>query len=414
MSYIDRSSTFFIPGRKGLTPADQNSFAERFPRFVNREGGLFYHNGFTTTYHITRAKHEKAVIAMLAGYSLQEAVGKEEKRQLNEAGYSTIEMGFIETAGRKHFMPLQEMLCREFLTNPESPVHRLLRPGLPYYLAAHSTSGVIALKLLHEEKTRGFLKNTFTGAAYLAPFFDVPYASREHSLSIAGKRPIHALWEHYTSRNPDARIEDLLVSRAYLRLKSLINPSKRTAEKQEELEEEGDTNISKPTCRQIREIQAYTKRVIDNFSPEHASALPSVVVTSVSDPFTCYKTTQHIATRMMNADFKLAQGSAHSPLKGQPELLEYFIRRADACIASRQTAPEENAQLTNSAYAPSGEQLFSGWDELSYRFSLALQRGAGSLNTATGLLQRLGRSRVGNPEMRRQAEGDSLHTSHAL
>lgn len=319
MGHVSAESTFYLPGFKGLGPVEAEHLDTRFPEVKNLQSGVFLHNDLHTNYYVSRAPREKAVVAGITGIHAQSVLHPDQIKSMNDAGITFIWMALPMLVKGKKFMQDAEDLSRAFLTSPQSPFHNLRYPDIPCYVATHSTGGAIMLKLLHEDNTRRRLTAIFSGAAYVAPFLDVPFASRDHSLSIRGIRPLHYIFERFSERNSESTVKTLRAVKAYLAL---------TARHENFMSKPEDLS---PTFGQIREIQAYSRAVIDNFDARHAGALSSVVMAGKSDRFTCYRTTRAIAERM-DADFYLATGAGHDPLKDRPELVHVFIEKVGECI----------------------------------------------------------------------------------
>ncbi len=326
MGYASKIPTLYTPGTSGFSDFERDFIEEYFPEVKEIETGIFIHGRIHTNYYVSRAPNEKAVVAGITGIHSQSVLHVEQIKELNDAGITFIWMALPYLEQGKKFMPDAEDLSRAFLTSPNSPLHALRSQDIPCYAATHSTGGAIFLKLLHEDSTRRRLKNIFSGAAFVAPFLDVPFASRDHSLSIRGIRPLYALYERFSEHNSESTVDKLRAVQIYL---ALTAKHENFTKKQK--------NLS-PTFGQIREIQAYSRSMIDNFVPEHASALNSVVMAGKSDRFTCFRTTRAVAEKM-GADFYLATGAGHDPLKDRPELLKVFIDKIGECIRQYEEEP---------------------------------------------------------------------------
>ncbi len=366
MGHVSSNSTLYLPGLQNIFPAEQAFVERRFPEVTGLQSGVFLHNGLHTYYYVSKASSEKAVVAGITGIHTQSVLHKDQIKELNDAGITFIWMALPILVKGKKFMQDAEDLTRAFLTSHQSPLHALRTMDIPCYVATHSTGGAILLKLLHEENTRRRLAATFSGAAYVAPFLDVPFASRDHSLNIRGIRPFYSLFEHFSARNSESAVNTLRSVKAYLAL---------TARHENFMGKPADLS---PTFGQIREIQAYSRAMIDGFRPEHAGALNSVVMAGKKDRFTCYKTTRAIA-ESMGADFYLAACAGHDPLKDRPELVKVFIDKVTECTLKFR---ESRATELVAWHTPAFETipLPPYREPLGHRARVALQSSARLLN----------------------------------
>lgn len=372
MGQVSTTSTFYLPGFKGLTPSEAAFIDTRFPETKNLQSGVFFHGDLHTNYYVSRAPREKAVVAGITGIHAQSVLHPDQIKKLNDAGITFIWMALPTLVKGQKFMQDAEDLARAFLTLSSSPFHNLRDRDIPCYVATHSTGGPIMLKLLHEDNTRRRLTAIFSGAAYVAPFLDVPFASRDHSLSIRGIRPLHYIFERFSQHNSESTVKTLRAVKAYLAL---------TARHENFMSKPDDLS---PTFGQIREIQAYSRAVIDSFNPEHAGALSSVVMAGKSDRFTCYKTTQAVA-KEMGADFYLAKGAGHDPLKDRPELVNVFVEKVGECI--QRYEDRKNQEIVPWQQLPMETIPLPPYTEpLGHRARLALQGGAGFLYAAASFL----------------------------
>jgi alpha-beta hydrolase superfamily lysophospholipase len=358
----------YMPGVKGLSPQERAFLEKHHPHLSKTEGGTFFHSDLHTCYHISRAAKEKAVVIGLSGLNTEQLMAPRDIKRLNDNGITLIWMSLPRPAVGKPFMQNFEELSRAFLTSRSSPVFGLFANDVPSFLAAHSTGGTILLKLMQEQDTRRKLSATFFGAAYVAPFLDVPFASDEHSFKIGSFRPLYWLFEKYADKHSNERVTDLPVVKKYLKLMKKGRDFLHTP-----------TDTS-PTLGQIREIQAYSRAMRKTFDPKAAGALRSVFMAGASDPFTCFKTTKSFVEKIPGANFEPAYGAGHDPIYDRPELLQKFIDHLNGCITLREQrrSKHESAHLDA---PPQGTETPRDDMTLRDRARFALQSRASALNT---------------------------------
>lgn len=376
MGYVPTIDAFYVPGIKGFSKLERDYLDKYHPSAANTEGGSFFFDDLRTNYYISRSSKEKAVVIGLGGLNSQQLLNPDQVKRMNDNGITLIWMTLPRPTADKPFMQDFEKLCRGFLTSRSSPIFGLTVNDVPFFLATHSTSGAILLKLMHETETRRKLSATFFGAAYVAPFLDVPFASDEQSFKIGNFRPLHWLFEKYADSHKNDRVTDLPIVKRYLTLME---------KGQDFLNTSADTS---PTFGQIREIQAYSRAMRKNFDPRAASALRSVFMAGDNDPFTCYKTTKHLAQKIPGATFELAHGAGHDPVYDHPEFLKILIDRLNDCVAIHE---ERHSQYIATPYdfAPLyGTETFDDLikPSLRDRARLALKSSTGALNTLTSFL----------------------------
>lgn len=371
MSSTVSIDAFYMPGIKGISSQERDFLQKYHPHLSNTDGGSFFHNDLRTYYHIARAPREKALVIGLAGLNTQQLMHPRETQRLNENGITLIWMALPHAPIGKPFMQDFERVSRAFLTSESSPIFGLIKNDVPCFLAAHSTGGTILLKLMQEQDTRKKLSSTFFGAAYVAPFLDVPFASDEESFKIGPFRPLHWLFEKYVDKHPDDRVIDLPVVKKYLTLMK---------KGREFLNTPADTC---PTLGQIREIQAYSRAMRKDFDPKAAGALRSVFMAGVNDPFTCFKTTRNFVDKIPGANFEPAYKAGHDPIYDRPELLQKFIDHLNGCVTFHE---QRRLKHRPSSVEPESVQAGNSPDDsinptLRDRARLALQSRASTLNT---------------------------------
>jgi alpha-beta hydrolase superfamily lysophospholipase len=363
---------YYTPGMKGISPQERVFLEEHHPHLSKTEGGTFFHDDLHTCYHISRADKEKAVVIGLSGLNTEQLMTPRDTQRLNDNGITLIWMTLPRPHVGRPFMQDFEKLSRAFLTSPSSPVFGLLSNDVPFFLAAHSTGGTILLKLMQEQDTRRKLSAAFLGAAYVAPFLDVPFASDEHSFKIGSFRPLYWLFEKYADKHSNERVIDLPIVKRYLKLmkkgRDFLNTPIDTC----------------PTLGQIREIQAYSRTMRKTFDPKAAGTLRSVFMAGASDPFTCFKTTKSFVEKIPGANFEPAYKAGHDPIFDRPELLQKFIDHLNSCTSAYEQRRGKRVALHLNPALPheiSDDALKTSG--LRDRARLALQRRASALDTFT-------------------------------
>ena len=167
---------------------------------------------------------------------------------------------------------------------------------------------------------------------------------------------------------------------------------------------EGDRRT--PTYGQILEDQyagrKYYTRLNKVEKPQ--TSIPTTIVASNDDPFSCTKTTENKIATPLQADFREAEG-LHNPLSEDTETLEYSINQITPYLLD---TPIRNEAIER---APSRWSLFTSSSNLCRS---AGQSAAGFLNAAAGFTQGAFRSSVGNAEMGREPEGRAGDASNAF
>ncbi len=362
MGYRDSSATFFLPGIKGVVQEDRDFLARNFPHATGVEGGVFVHDALRTNYSIHPAKNQKRIILGLSGANALFPLNLHEIKDLNKQGNTLICLALHKIGAG--FMEKSESLVRAFLTHPNSPAHIHIQNNIPTYIVSHSSSGPILVKLYGEDDTGRTLRSRFNGAAFIAPIFDVPFASRDHSYKVGDGQPLRAFFEWYADRKTSTVITDRRLVKPYLAI---------AGGKESFVHKLGGFGM---TLGHVRDIQKYSWDVMDNFNPRHIQNVPSIVMAGNSDCCTCWKTSRDMATKM-GSDFYFIPGGGHDLIKTHPELLNIFTDKADTIEKARAKA---QAPIS---FAPAlrDEELISFIDVLRDRASLALQSGTRFSNT---------------------------------
>ncbi|PZO81286.1 MAG: hypothetical protein DI626_10980 [Micavibrio aeruginosavorus] len=370
MGNRDLSSTFFLPGIKGVVREDIDYIARNFPDAANSQGGVFFHEGLRTSYSIHPAKNQKRIIIGLSGANALFPLNLREINSLNNEGNTMICIALHKIG--PDFMKKSEDLIRAFLTHPVSPAYTHIQNRVPTYIVSHSSSGPILLKLYGEKDTGRLLRTRFNGAAFIAPIFDVPFASRDHSYKVGVRQPLRSIFEWYADRKPDMPLTDRRLVKAYLSL---------TAGEESFVGKLGNFGM---TLGHVRQIQKYSWDVMDNFKPSSMDNIPSVVMAGDADSCTCWKTSRDMAGKM-NADFHLIPDGGHDLIKTHPELLRVFTGKADMIEKTRGEARVPISYMPLPYTYGKKDDPISLADVLRDRAGLALKSSTRFLNTAAGL-----------------------------
>lgn len=370
MDCRNSSATFFLPGIKGVVQEERDFLARNFPYAAGVEGGVFVHDGLRTNYTIHPAKNQKRIILGLSGANAIFPLNLPEIRTLNKQGNTLICLALHKIG--PGFMQKSESLVRAFLTHNNSPAHLHIQNNIPTYIVSHSSSGPILVKLYGEEGTGRTLRSRFNGAAFIAPIFDVPFASRDHSYKVGDAQPLRAFFEWYADRKTDTIITNRKLVRPYLAF---------AAGKESFIHKLGVFGM---TLGHVRNIQKYSWDVMDNFNPQHMKDVPSIVMAGNSDACTCWQTSRDMADKM-KSDFHLVPGGGHDLVKTHPELLNVFTAKADSIEKTRGDARVPVSYIAAPIARP-GDDLISFADVLGNRARLALQGSARLMNTAASFL----------------------------
>lgn len=339
--------------------------------------GTFVHNNTQTFYFISRAPVERAIAIGAAGLNSLHLLSVEETEKLNNAGISVVWMSLPPPKRHDNIDLKATNLMRAFLTSPRSPAHMLFPSDVPRYLATHSTSGRIALQLLHEDKTRWTLKSIFSGAVYIAPYLDT--ANSAMLLNPIKSQIFSAFAQLCANYTP----HETIAGRSYMAVMG----------RHENYSKNGDNKESPLTYRQILELQDSSRKLLANFNPVAASIIPSVFLTGDKDPFACHKTTTIIARRM-GAEIITAQGAGHYPLKKDPTLIDFFIEKVSDCATRHAREKAQSPQFSEDEFFARHAQLakptqttFDFTQKLRNSAGYALERTTSTLNSLTSILQ---------------------------
>jgi hypothetical protein len=134
-------------------------------------------------------------------------------------------------------------------------------------------------------------------------------------------------------------------------------------------------------------LQNASRKLMDEFNPKAAAAIPSIFLIGDRDPFACNRTTEHFA-RSMGADIAIANGAGHYPMKDAPEILEQFIRRVNICVNEQKKIEYITAQqFWDMQSRPAAQPTISAVDSPLGGFRGALQGVTGFLNPPARILQ---------------------------
>lgn len=380
MSGSALQQTFFVPGIPFLAAAEEARYTALFPATSQWEKGLFSTNNLHTTYYVSRAKKEKALIVGCGGFSTHYLFDPEQIEDLNKAGISIIWMVLPDVKRRTGFMPEYDELVRDFLISQRSPVHRIFPPNISKCLATFSTSGQIVLRQMHHPETNRRLHHLYCGAVHISTFIDTANASYE-----SGGWVNRLAFNAYANRHLNNLPSETPLGRAFIRRRAQSEPFKDRA-----------GNLS-PTYAQILEIQKWGRSLAANFNPKAAGALPSLFIMSKEDPFACTQTVFTMAAQM--GARMVTQGLGHDPIRTAPAIMNHIVSHVfRACAVREGFLPDYVSSVSNieNDSAPFSVRI----ENLSDRASLALQRGAGLLYATTGFFQGTLRRGIGNAEMR--------------
>lgn len=170
-----------------------------------------------------------------------------------------------------------------------------------------------------------------------------------------------------------------------------------------------ESDFRTPTYGQILEDQnvgrKFTARLSKSVNPQ--TALPTSIVASENDPFSCTKTTHNDIAKPLQANFYKAEG-LHNPNTEDPLCLQHSINQMLPYLLDKPLAiPTEK---TTPKTKPSRWSLITSGD----RFTSALQASTSLLNPLTRGLKGFFGGRVGDSEMGAEAERRTVNGGNTL
>ncbi len=328
--------SYFIP--------DISKPSHAHPRAATWDKGIFVTPTTATPYFVSKAPNEKAIVVGATGLNTLHLMNPPEVQELNDAGISVVWVALPKPKRGFNVNDAAVTVVREFFTSPASPAHVLFPTPAPRFLATHSTSGRILLELMHDDQVAKKLKHHFAGAVYVAPYLDTANGSR--MFDKKNDKRFSSFAQKYADLTP----HETVAGRTYMAIKARtegfrLSSNQTTATDGAVAQEKIHTLIIKAikklvmspkhdtemTYGQILQLQSASRRLMDEFNPSAAAAIPSIFLIGEKDPFACHRTTEHFA-RQMGANIVTAKGAGHYPMKDAPDLLGNFIRRVDVCV----------------------------------------------------------------------------------
>lgn len=383
MSYLPPSIDFFLPP---VRPRQQetnstslyNAAAARVGKF---ETGVFLHEGRMAPFFVSRAQHERNVVAGITGMNVTDVLEPEDLQKINDRGTTFIWIPLPKPVKGAPINEPAKDIVRAFLTSKNSPAHVLFPHHLPKFIATHSTSGRIVLDLLHEQDTQRKLSHIFAGAVYASPYLDT--ANSSMTFNPNKDRIFQAFAQHYKDCTPhETRLGRLYMSRA----------AKNESYK--------DTKDAGMAYSHILELQNAGRSLLKNFNAQAASSIPSIIVIGDQDPFACPKTTDLISKKM-GIEPIVVKGGQHYPFRQDSYALMRVIETLDTWTRQYEQQRQSIQYISSEEYLARGraramieqeidaellpplhENIFKS---LGDRLGTALQRSASFLNPAAGI-----------------------------
>lgn len=331
--------SYFIP--------DISKPSHAHPRAATWGKGIFVTPSTATPYFVSKAPNEKAIVVGATGLNTLHLMNPHEVQELNDAGISVVWVALPKPKRGFNVNDAAVTVVREFFTSPASPAHVLFPTPAPRFLATHSTSGRILLELLNDEPVARKLCHRFSGAVYVAPYLDTANGSRMHN------RKMDLVFQAFAQRYSGFTPHETMVGRTYMAIKASTEGFRLSATHHNQAEEAPEqismhsavlkkiqSYLASPkhdtemTYGQILQLQSASRKLMDEFNPSAAAAVPSIFLIGNKDPFACHRTTEHFA-RKMGAEIITAKGAGHYPMKDAPDLLGNFIRRVDVCVREK-------------------------------------------------------------------------------
>ncbi len=368
----------FVQGVTSFSAREREVHARKNQTPPHWQQGVFVHNQLSTPYFLSRAQTERAIVIGSAGLNSLHLLSEPEVRQLNDAGVSVVWMALPLPSRHDNIDQKATDLMRAFLTSPRSPAHMLFHSDVPRYLATHSTSGRIALQLLHEEETHKKLRQIFSGAVYVTPYLDTANSSMQFN-------PVkNQIFSSFAKSFSNYAPHETIAGRTYMGIMG----------RKENYSKHGRDDDSPLTYKQILALQDSSRALLKNFNPKAANAFPSIFLVGDKDPFACHKTTIDVARRM-GAEIIIAHGAGHYPMKHAPKLMDAFIEKVDECATRHAKQKSETSLISPDEFflrhtRPAQSEM-ADIARLPKRLrdsaGRALERTASALNPLAGILQ---------------------------
>ena len=408
----------------------RRNFLEDAPEHWTQD--FFLVDGEPINYYVARAENELGVMVGCSGLKSNNPLSIEAVQAYNNAGISVILMALPNPERGLGFMPHFRKVFERFALDEKSPVHTIFPKKLPKFLYGHSTGGLLALRTLTKTLiTDSFKDMGYKSANIESPFSDTAGASLHHSSRLGRsafnryarwhkdklpKETLGGLWYLHYSEGKNALHASLpnasKIERVSLKSAYALNTTVR-AIKDRFFPNSHDKSIwflnegsyRTPTYGQILEDQQFGRKFYTrlNTLKNPQTAIPTSIIASYNDPFSCTPTTIDKIVKPLHTAFYSAQG-LHNPLSEDAESLQYSIE---------QIIPH----LLNEAL-PKGKENepASRWSLLTSgsRFARALQQSTRHINPLASGLKSFFGGCVRDSKVGAETEGRAMDTSNAL
>jgi len=338
------------------------------------------------------AKNSKEVATVVGccGLNTVDLWEDNEIEQLNAEGISVVSLGLPPRRNKDAFISRYTDLAAEFFFNPDSPAHTLTDESLPRHTVTHSTGSQIYWRAVQTSNNADAIPLFYASETHICPMLHPSNISNSVANAVF-KAHSRLFWNTPTLKTPGG-----MAYAAYS-----VFRSGATIENWNNW----------PTPFEIDHVEQCGGELMTSFNPKsYGGRVPVTIIIGKKDTFADPDTTLKFAN-MIGADkiriINVGEGG-HSTLTQRPSLLTDYIREVHHDARQRRN---ENIPISLTRDWPEADFLP---DLSNGRLGLALQRGAGLLNTPTRLLKSLFGSRVGNAEVGREAEGHALHASNAF
>lgn len=398
MSYIDVDRPFFLQSTPMLALPDR--YGRHFPETKDLQRGIFSCDDLNLPYFFSRAPNEKAVIVGCTGLNTHVLLRPQQVRQLNDKGISVIWLGLPPIDHDRPFMDDYRRMAELFFSHSRSPARVLFPDDIQRHVLTHSTGGQLYLSLKQDPDTHIRLQSFYTSETHIAPYLDSSNASRQHSPRIN-----QWAFAAYSRLNLHRRPSETLLGRAYLAAKTL---GEHYAKMPLEIT---------PTYAHIRQVQQAGRSLTDTFNPQSIGNTPCRFILGERDPFACPKTGAMFAGRL-GAEVSMVKGAGHNPLDHAADLFDEYVEKisvqAQTYLEQRRQREAPSPFWQGLEGSLSIDSAIGIWGRLSYRAGFALKSCARLLNTAAGFFESLFGRRVGDAEVRREPERNTLNGGDAF
>lgn len=412
----------------------------------NWETGKFRVFGMPVNYYVAYAENEWGVNVASSGLKSPYAMDAKAIETHLRNGISVIWMELPNFKDTRIQTKCLQAAVEHFFLNELSPVYRLFRPDVVRFASAHSTGGQCLLRLLNKPHLYDQMAQQYKLAFMDSPFLDTANASVQQILDAETRKGQLAAWfaesafTRYAHLHAHRLPQDTYFGRLFLNLGTAFKERTIDATDIRDLKMVSEiasiflrmsvksvrdllsgepfllekdiargtheTVYLEPTYGQILRLRERGRRIcVLAQAPAGEQKIPVILAAGKRDPFSCPRTIRAMAEKI-GAEY-IEGNAAHNVLDQDETVLHTLMER---CMAYRPVLidmPEAGA-----AVIVTETRLLMPW--IQRGINASLQRGAGALNAAASLFQRLRGRGVGDSEVGGEPESRPVDTGHAL